>query len=67
MNKDDLAELNYLRKRVGILQWENKELRLENAHKYRQGYEQGWKDATRKIKNFIIKHCEKFEKPDIIE
>lgn len=55
----------YLLRRLGTLQNENKELRIElrtiRTSTFYRGYEQGWKDATKKIRNFIIRHCEEYE------
>lgn len=62
MKKDneDITTLWY-RRRIQELTYNLKEARenIEVAHQ--NGYEQGWKDATKKIKNFIIRHCEEFE------
>lgn len=35
---------------------------MEECNKYYRGYKQGWMDATKKIRNFIKRHCEKWEK-----
>ena len=60
-NEDEISELFYLRRRVGELQYENKILKNEKYSSYRDGYMTGWKECTKKIRNFIIKHCENFE------
>ena len=59
--KNELTELDYLRRRVGELQYENKMLKNEKYSSYRDGYMTGWKECTKKIRNFIVKHCVDYE------
>lgn len=59
--EDIIAELKYYKKRITILSFQLKQARFDQERSNRLQYEQGWKDATKKIKNFIIKHCEEYE------
>ena len=55
--EDIIRELNYYKRRVLILQYNLKEARQNLEFAKRNGYMEGWNDATRKIDNFINRHC----------
>lgn len=58
--EDIIKELNWYKKRVTILQFNLKQARQDIEIAKRNGYEEGWNDATRKIDNFIERHCKKW-------
>lgn len=61
--EDIIKELNWYKKRVLVLQFNLKQAKQDIEVAKRNGYVEGWNDATRKIDNFINRHCKDwFEK-----
>ena len=55
--EDIIKELNWYKKRVLVLQFNLKQAKQDIEVAKRNGYIEGWNDATRKIDNFINRHC----------
>lgn len=55
--EDIIKELNWYKKRVLVLQFNLKQAKQDIEVAKRNGYVEGWNDATRKIDNFINRHC----------
>lgn len=55
--EDIIKELNWYKKRVLVLQFNLKQAKQDIEVAKRNGYIAGWNDATRKIDNFINRHC----------
>ena len=51
--EDIIKELNWYKKRVLVLQFNLKQAKQDIEVAKRNGYVEGWNDATRKIDNFI--------------
>lgn len=55
--EDIIKELSWYKKRVLVLQFNLKQAKQDIEVAKRNGYVNGWNDATRKIDNFINRHC----------
>lgn len=55
------GELDYYKQRCRDLELLLKSERDKSAYRSAISYEKGWKDATKKIQNFIKRHCCKYE------
>lgn len=58
--EDIIKELNWYKKRVLVLQFNLKQAKQDIEVAKRNGYIEGWNDATRKIDNFINRHCKEW-------
>ena len=55
------GELGYYKQRCRDLEILLQSERDKSAYRCTISYEKGWKDATKKINNFIQRHCCKYE------
>ena len=64
MNKENIedlkSELLFYKQKAILFNEELKEARSKIESAYNAGFEEGWNKCTKKIRNFIIKHCQDY-------